>query len=362
MRPGFGYFPLIFDQAARDQMVVSGTDQTATTEASGRTASAGRWVYLPEDVARQHPLYGVFGWALILLAFLFAAPLALVVQDIRLLWGGHRIPTQFWFVLGLDVVLLGAAWVAALKLGREQASFLPHFLLAALIGLGSAALFFMVMTAGVPPEYQDRGSFGLVLRGLPVVLWIAYVLFSRRISVTIRKRVHAEDPFLRAQWMTDRPTGLRPTGARGTVYARPYRTQPLEHPPADADAEEGAAATPSVEQQPSQAAAPAAVEHTTPVPHQGRPVYPPVTTQTTVRPPGPPSSMPVPVAAGRPSVPPPPRMPGFGESAGGDASQHKRWENSLVLDRLRRLQIAHDEGLISSSELQAKREEILREL
>jgi len=348
-------------------MVVSGTDQTATTEASGRTASAGRWVYLPEDVARQHPLYGVFGWALILLAFLFAAPLVLVVQDVRLILSGHRIPTQFWFVLGVDVLLLGAAWAAALKLGREQVSFLPHFFLAALIGLVSAALFFMVLTTGVPPEYQDRGSFGLVLRGLPILLWIAYVLFSRRISVTVRKRVHVEDPFLRAQWMTDRPAGLRPTGARGTVYARPYRTQPLDHPPTEDEEMPAPASASSAELPPTarvaSTVAPAA-ETPAPAPHQGRPVYPPVTTNTTVRPPGPAhaaSSMPVPVA-GRPSVPPPPRMSDFGDHTGGDASIHKRWENSLVLDRLRRLQIAHDEGLISSSELQAKREEILREL
>ncbi|MFN4090705.1 MAG: hypothetical protein ACK4QW_16905 [Alphaproteobacteria bacterium] len=349
-------------------MVISGTEQPAAMETAARSASSGRWVYLPEDVARQHPLYGVFGWALILLAFLFAAPLALVVQDVRLLWTGHRIPSAFWLVLAVDVALLAAAWSAAVRLGREQTSFLPHFFLAALLGLASAAVFFVVLTSGLPAEYQDRGSVGLVLRGLPVLLWVGYVLFSRRIGVTVRKRVRASDPFLRAQWMTDRPTGLRPTGARGTIYARPYRAVPLEHPPAD-----------MAEYMPEAAAAPPPppAESTTPAetgsspveparsgaltPQPGRPVYPPPTTTATVRPPGT-TSAPLAVVAGRPTVPPPPRGTVLGEGGPDGEALRKRWESSLVLDRLRRLQIAHDEGLVSAAELQAKREEILREL
>src|SRR3546814_8350663 len=215
-------------------MVISGTDQTAATETSGRTASPGRWVYLPEDAARQHPLYGVFGWALILLAFLFVAPLALVVQDGRMLAAGHRIPAAFWSVLAVDLLLLVCAWGAAVKLGREQLAFLPYFLVTALVGLASAALFFVVLTAGLPAEYQDRGSMGLVVRALPVVLWVAYVFFSRRIAVTVRKRVHVDDPFLRAQWLPDRPTGLRPTCTRGTISARPYRAAPVAEQPSEA--------------------------------------------------------------------------------------------------------------------------------
>src|SRR3546814_12971212 len=92
-----------FLKAARDQMVISGTDQTAATETSGRTASPGRWVYMPEDAARQHPLYGVFGWALILLAFLFVAPLALVVQDGRMPAAGPRFPEASGPVLAVEV-------------------------------------------------------------------------------------------------------------------------------------------------------------------------------------------------------------------------------------------------------------------
>ena len=34
-----------------------------------RAAGSAGWVYLDPDDAREHPHYGVFGWALILLAF-----------------------------------------------------------------------------------------------------------------------------------------------------------------------------------------------------------------------------------------------------------------------------------------------------
>src|SRR5690554_3711387 len=120
--------------AVRNQMALSGTDQTAIPEASGR-ASTGRWVYLPEDVARQHPLYGVFGWALILLACLCALPPAILFQDVRLLLTGTRVPVTFWAVFAVDVVLLLTAWAAAARLAREQASFMGHFLLAAAVSL-----------------------------------------------------------------------------------------------------------------------------------------------------------------------------------------------------------------------------------
>src|SRR5690606_20985075 len=297
-------------------MVVSGTDQTAAPETSGRTSSTGRWVYLPEDVARQHPLYGVFGWAMILLACLCALPPAILFQDVRLLLTGTRIPSAFWAVFATDVVLLLAAWAAAARLAREQTSFMGHFLLAAAVGLLSGVLFLYTLTAGLPAEYEDRGTLGFVARSLPAVLWTAYVLFSRRISVTVRKRVHVDDPFLRAQWMADRPLGLRPTGARGTIYARPFRAVPLEHPPQDDDevqplvdtapaAAADAAAQPEVQPAEAQAAAPEPAEaQATPSP---RPVWPPATTNTTVRPPGP--SYPLPVTHGmRPAVPPPPRL------------------------------------------------------
>ncbi len=350
-------------------MVVSGTDQTAEPETSGRTSSTGRWVYLPEDVARQHPLYGVFGWAMILLACLCALPPAILFQDVRLLLTGTRIPSTFWAVFAVDVVLLVAAWAAAARLAREQASFLGHFLLAAALALLSGVLFLYTLTAGLPAEYEDRGTVGFVVRSLSAVLWTAYVLFSRRISVTVRKRVHVDDPFLRAQWMADRPLGLRPNGTRGTIYARPFRAVPLEHPPQDDEVQpvvETAPAAPAdapaqsgIQAAEAQIAAPQATEaQATP---STRPVWPPATTTTTVRPPGP--SYPLPVTHGtRPAVPPPPRLTGLNGGSEEGLSQHRRWENSLVLDRLRRLQIARDEGLISDTELQAKRADILKEL
>src|SRR3546814_1976561 len=121
----------------------------------------------------------------------------------------------------------------------------------------------------------------LVVRALPVVLWLAYVFFSRRIAITVRKRVHVDDPFLRAQWMADRPTGLRPTGTRGTIYARPYRAAPVEHPSQEdappAPVIEAATASPDSASPDTASAAPVLT------PQPGRPVYPPVTPTTTVR-------------------------------------------------------------------------------
>src|SRR5918998_1689758 len=113
-------------------MAISGTTSSATVDAPARPVGRGGWVYLPEDFARQHPLYGPYGWAWLLLFFLFViGPVGIIVQDIRILFGVGIRPDLFWIVFAAELIFVVLCWVTGLRLGRERDDFPPFFYLTA---------------------------------------------------------------------------------------------------------------------------------------------------------------------------------------------------------------------------------------
>jgi len=334
-----------------------------------RTRS-GDWVYLPGDAARHHPLYGVYAWAFFLLACLVLGPIILLYQDVRILVSVSQRPDEFWLVLAADIVFLAAAWKAAGRLRLESADFSRYFYIAAGIGLCVAALFFAVLVESGPRELDRLALSGLVWRAVPILLWTLYVLRSRRIEVTTRKRVPSSDPFLRAQWRSDGESGeprvLRhvpmfhhrtsrddaaASAPRGAVR-EPVRRPRRQAASADSDAvDETVVVHRDAAPRPQRSSSREIVETYSPR-RPARPLAGAASEQARVR---------------RPLVRQ--QEAGFSEelreTLPAGPTDHDRLaqpQNAELLDRLRQLQLAREEGLITASEERAKRQELLREL
>ena len=340
-------------------------------DASAGPVGRGGWVYLPADFARQHPLYGPNGWAWLLLLFLFVGPIVLLLQDFRIVAGGGLKPELFWIVLVAEAIFGILCWITGLKLGREREDFPGFFYLTAAVGLVCALLFFYVLLEGLPRDYEDRAMFGFLWRAVPIAVWTIYVWRSKRINVTTLKRVTSRDPFLRSQWLSNEtPAGSVSQTRRRSLFARPFRKIPVVAArPADSGEagamQRTAAREPVPEFAPRQ---PDEREHGSSEVHRGPAVEVAQRSERERIPLRRPAS---PVGdryyIPRRSVPTavavePMSRPSEAVTAMPDRARRQRIENALVLDRLRRLQIAHEEGLISHGEMTAKRAELLNEL
>ena len=353
-------------------MATSGTISSATAEAPTRPVGRGGWVYLPEDFARQHPLYGPYGWAWLLLLFLFVGPIILVIQDFRILrWVGPR-PELFWVVLIAEVLLAVLCWVTGLRLGRERNDFPRMAYVTAAYGMICALLFFYILIEGLPRDYEDTALFGFLWRAIPIIGWSVYVWRSQRINVTTLKRVTSRDPFLRSQWLSDEtPAGGVSQARRRSLFARPFRKVPVV--PTRSGEEGMGAVVRSPARDPVPELAPRRPEPRDYVEAESAPE--PVSSGAATPIPAPRPGLRRPTAPSSDRYYVPRRATatvlapesGFGRPAeerlpAPMADRRQRIENALVLDRLRRVQIAHEEGLITEQELRAKRAELLREL
>ena len=184
-----------------------------------RVGPRAGWVYLDPDDARSHPDYGVFGWALFLLGVLFVGPMILLWQDVEIAFGPYDRPDNAWILLIVDAVLLVASWTACRNLGAERRQFYPWFLITVVLAMCSLAAFVSiclfdvrdVLPYGVrePSAQGWAGLFqsipgivwwGIILRVAAILLASVYVLQSRRLNVTVAKRVIANDPFVERAW------------------------------------------------------------------------------------------------------------------------------------------------------------------
>ena len=223
------------DQAALDR----------STLAQHRRERRGAWVYLEQSDAAAHPDYGVFGWALLLLGALFVGPLILLWQDVQIAFGPYARPDNVWIILAVDVVLLIAAWTSCRLLGAERPQFYTWFFITIILTLCSLAAFVSlclydvreILPFGALVEGDRQGWtalfadvpsivwWGIAFRFLAVLLASAYVMQSRRLNVTLSKRVSPSDPYVHQAWVsaTRAPTyaELEPT----TVEDRPVARQ-----------------------------------------------------------------------------------------------------------------------------------------
>ncbi len=146
------------------------------------------WIKLSRAQARQHPLYGIGGW-LVLLAIFVSIGLAMGFVELLDFWattdhGG----LSAWIMAGLrSLMALWAALILILMLARSRAfptAFVAYSMFY-IIYLGLFGLAFAYVTHGA----VFRG----VAAAVPLhLLAIAYVLRSRRVNITFRRRVRAK--------------------------------------------------------------------------------------------------------------------------------------------------------------------------
>jgi len=148
----------------------------------------GDWVYLDEEGAKRHPLYGVEGWAMVLGILLALGALLGLFTVV-----GGLIATAFGAFEGIAVaVLMGAAsgyqLFIASRLWKKRDSFPRHYFILFAISLALTIVSFFV-----DPDGAMSSIASIVIMGL----WLAYVFQSVRINVTTRKRVSVGDALVR---------------------------------------------------------------------------------------------------------------------------------------------------------------------
>ena len=142
------------------------------------------WVYLDEATAKRHPLYGVRGWARLLLVVLICAPLFPLLSTCA--FAGIAPPLALFFGVAF-LVSAAANWWLALLLNDRDSRFQKHY----------------AIITGVLTLLSFLGSSNASALALTVVYavlqlgGIGYVLESRRINVTTRRRVRPKDAFLK---------------------------------------------------------------------------------------------------------------------------------------------------------------------
>lgn len=192
---------------------------TMTAPGAQPARQSGGWVYLDPEDARAHPSYGVYGWALFLLAVLFVGPMVLLWQDVEIAFGAYDAPQDAWILVAIDAVLLIACWTACCKLSSEQKGFYAWFIIAIMLGLCSLAAFISIglsdvreiVPSGAVEETRAgwRGLvdavptivwWGVALRVIAIIFATMYVMLSQRMNVTIARRVPPNDDFIARAW------------------------------------------------------------------------------------------------------------------------------------------------------------------
>ena len=154
-----------------------------------QVVSKGGWMHLAPEIAKRHPLYGVGGWAGVLLAylgisFIGGAYFTWVEFDLALRRDAHPIVIGFLTVSLIIVLWFG---VAVVQLLSERSSFRVSFTV-----LMGVAAFFQIVLFTLTLTARPVQVVGILI----ALTLVIYVWTSRRIEVTCRKRVSTGDPFL----------------------------------------------------------------------------------------------------------------------------------------------------------------------
>ena len=167
-----------------------------------RLAVAGRWRKVGPAAARAHPLYGTSG---IMVSLLVGMLLNVPVRALEYLAAMPALAGDVpaWlstlrFGLTLDVVLLSSLYTIAFVAALRRVPLFPRLLvaiwaidLAMQLGIAQA----VTATGDLPPKVGDAlhtvldGNVKKVL--ISVVLWLPYLLMSKRVNVTFRHRIEA---------------------------------------------------------------------------------------------------------------------------------------------------------------------------
>jgi hypothetical protein len=175
-------------------------DGDAMPAPARRFSPIGRWLDVPLATARRHPLFGTSG---IMVSLLVGMLLNVPVRALEYLAAMPALagPVPEWlstlrFAMTLDVVLLSSLYTIAFVAALKRAPIFPRLLatvwiidLAMQIGIARA----VTAAGGLPPAVGEAlhsildGNVTKVL--ISVALWLPYLLMSRRVNITYRRRI-----------------------------------------------------------------------------------------------------------------------------------------------------------------------------
>ena len=167
-----------------------------------RLAQVGRWTTVSRHEAERNALYGTSG---IMVSLLVGMMLNVPVRALEYLAAMPPIAADApaWlsalhFAMTFDVVLFGSLYMIAFVAALRRAPLFPRLLLAIWICDVAMQLFTAELVTGagnLPPDVAQAlhglldGNVKKVL--ISVALWLPYLLLSKRVNITYRRRIPA---------------------------------------------------------------------------------------------------------------------------------------------------------------------------
>ncbi len=167
-----------------------------------RLAQVGRWTSVSRHEAERNELYGTSG---VMVSLLVGMMLNVPVRALEYLAAMPPIAatapawlSALHFAMTFDVVLFGSLYMIAFVAALRRAPLFPRLLLAIWICDVAMQLFTAELVTGagnLPPDVA-RALHGLLDGNvkkvlISVALWLPYLLLSKRVNITYRRRVPA---------------------------------------------------------------------------------------------------------------------------------------------------------------------------
>lgn len=167
-----------------------------------RLTIAGRWRDVSPTEARRHPLYGTTGIMVsLLIGMLLNVPVRAAEYMVSMPPVAGSVPpwlSTLHLAMTFDVVLFTSLYAVAFVAALRKVPLFPRLLAAIWIAdvtmqLATAKL--VVATGYIPPEVAQalqqllHGNVEKVL--ISVVVWLPYLLLSKRVNITYRHRLPA---------------------------------------------------------------------------------------------------------------------------------------------------------------------------
>lgn len=180
------------------------------------------WVSISPELAKTHPLYGFGGWLILAAIGHFLSPIraAIELYPVYSQVEYGTLPPEFQTLLYVEIALnaLFMIWSwANIVLMVTLNRFFPASWIALAIGslilmVGDAiAVKTLLDSLGQPMTWEevfDPDTIREIARTVvSAAIWIPYALIAKRVNVTYRHRVRADDPILKAK---DAPSEAQP--------------------------------------------------------------------------------------------------------------------------------------------------------
>ncbi|MDV7341826.1 hypothetical protein RYZ26_19680 [Terasakiella sp. A23] len=133
----------------------------------------GEWILLDEKQAKEHPLYGIYGWLAFFVFQLVWGPLA----ELAMVFWGQDFSDDLAFVVGASLFFLLLVWTPLWFLIKKSRYFQMSYTIMSVIILLLALL-------GLSEGFSGSDLIGIGW----LLFWLAYVQFSERVNVTTKHR------------------------------------------------------------------------------------------------------------------------------------------------------------------------------